>query len=960
VTTATAAARSLHTDPPRTASVISRRLFDDLMAVEPAVRQAVYRDLAEEDMAQLLHVAQQAGGTPYALWRDDCPGFIEDVLGETMWSRSRRIMTALSEVDRVAVPSCFGSSKCVAYDERVMLADGRVVTAESLVGTEFEVLGWQPDGTQTVRRARAEWNRTEPVYRLTTASGRTVVRNGHHPLWAADNVRRIRSGGERGTVIRTPENIGWRGTADLRPGDLVLVPEHVDVRTTERLPHDQAALLGYLLGDGSMLREVRFSHLPGESLDEFIGCVERLGSVVKDYPSKGRHRELVVRGTGWHSNAVLDLVRSWGLLGYDCKTRALPDILWRLHPDDLAVVLGRLWACDGWATSGTSTKRTQSSAIGIGQSNEQVIRDLQRLLLRLGIPGTVRATWRSVNGKRFPHWTWTTTDAAAMRRFMERVDVPGKRDAIARAVEAAESRRHTHLWPHRNAPDGYRWEKVTTVEALPETRTVAIEVDDDHTWVDLLVEHNTWSTARSTLWFGATRAPGTALVVTIAPRFRQVQRQMWPEIRKAHGRSGMPGVVDMTQWKIRLDSGLEWVIAYGLSAPPYAEDAVQGIHAPELLLVVDEAGGIARTIGQNFRALLTGGAKMIAIGNPPTDDENSWFETFCGEDETTTIPIPATATPNFTAERAPRCRSCPPTVPAHSLAKHLVDPKWVRGAITEHGEEAPYVQAKVFARFPKGGASRTMPYSWVEVARERDEPDPGPGWHRLRDLGLEDEDREWLVHDGDWVRLGVDVAADGGDEFVIARTVGNLGTIEHRSSGIDNEDPMSVAGKVLEHIRRASLLRDRLGTAAPVRVKVDVIGVGWGVVGALQSWRAEGLHDAEIVAVDVRENAPEARQGIGETLRPWRQRDMMWLAGRDLLRPVGPGEPGRVRLRVDERVVAQLSGPTYGTNASGFTVIESKDHLKKRGLTSPDRAEAWLLSVFEPPQKPRKRVRLLA
>lgn len=580
--TAAAAARAARADRPRVTATISRRLFDDLMAVPPEVRRTVYPDLSQRDMTELLAVARDVGGTPYALWRDDCPGFIEDVLGETMWSTSRRIMAALSSSQRVAVPSCYGSSK-------------------------------------------------------------------------------------------------------------------------------------------------------------------------------------------------------------------------------------------------------------------------------------------------------------------------------------------------------------------------------------------TWSTARATIWFGATRPVGTALVVTIAPIFRQVQRQMWPEIRKAHGRSGMPGSIDMTQWKMPMQSGLTHTVAYGLSAPPHNEAAVQGIHSPELLLVVDEAGGISRPIGRNLRAMLTGDStRMIAIGNPPTDDDASWFETFCASDGTVTIPITAPATPNFTGEDAPRCRSCPPQVPTHSLAAHLVDQQWVAEAIAEHGQDAPYVQAKVFARFPKGGQSRTMPYTWVEVAAEQDEPEPAPGWHRLCDLGLPDEDREWLVADGDWVRLGVDVAADGGDEFVIARTVGTLGTVEHRSAGIENEDPVNVAGKVLEHIRRAEALRRALHTAAPVRVKVDVIGVGWGVVGVLQSWGREGLHDADVIGVDVRESPQEAKQGVGETLRPWRQRDMMWLAGRDLLRPLGPGEPGRVRLRVDRRTIAQLTGPGYGTNASGYTVIESKDSLRRRGLPSPDRGEAWLLSVFEPPAARKKRVRLLA
>ncbi|MET9110530.1 hypothetical protein [Streptomyces zhihengii] len=44
---------------------------------------------------------------------------------------------------------------------------------------------------------------------------------------------------------------------------------------------------------------------------------------------------------------------------------------------------------------------------------------------------------------------------------------------------------------------------------------------------------------------------------------------------------------------------------------------------PKLLIVVDEAGGIARTIGNGTNNLLTGDARMLAIGNPAMDDPRS-------------------------------------------------------------------------------------------------------------------------------------------------------------------------------------------------------------------------------------------------------------------------------------------------------------------------------------------------
>jgi hypothetical protein len=459
--------------------------------------------------------------------------------------------------------------------------------------------------------------------------------------------------------------------------------------------------------------------------------------------------------------------------------------------------------------------------------------------------------------------------------------------------------------------------------------------------------------ARATLWRSLVYPPGTSLTVTTATRFRQVQRQLWPHIRQVVARCGLPLKADMTQLKAITKDGAEVVVAYGFSAPPHDEAAVQGIHFPRLFIVVDEAGGISRVIGQAMRGLLTGSdSRMLAIGNPPTDDEGSWFEQFCLDDDTVTIPISAMSAPAVAGELSPVCLTCPAEVPEHSIGTHLVDRDWVESAIEDYGEDAPYVQAKVYARFPKGGSNRALHSSWVDAAYDLPEPDDEDGHVRLADLELEGEDDPWLVKLGAWIRLGVDVAADGGDEFVIARTIGDLATVRHSSSGAANANPTDVAGVALAEIKRAERLRAALGTAAKVRVKVDAIGVGWAVAGILEAWGTEGLHDAEIVRVIVSEGTGRP-DDESATFRPYRKRDEMWLALRALLTP-RKREPARIRLRIDQRTRAQLSSPTYGTGSHGRTVIESKPSMRARGLSSPDRAEAILLGFYEPAVKKKR------
>lgn len=426
--------------------------------------------------------------------------------------------------------------------------------------------------------------------------------------------------------------------------------------------------------------------------------------------------------------------------------------------------------------------------------------------------------------------------------------------------------------------------------------------------------------ARAIAWWICVHPVGTAMAVTTATTFRQVRAILWSHVRRVHGRHNLVGSTTQIEW--RVDNEL---VAYGFSPRDTDETAVQGIHAPHLLVIVDEAGGISSVLGNAMESIMTGGhTRILSIGNPPTDVEDSWFERSCHNANGlwNVIPVSAYDTPNFTGEETGRCHSCPPEVASHDIKTHLVDHSWVDEVISEFGETSPFVEARVHARFPRSAPNKVLPLAWVEASVDNDRP-----------------------ADGDDIRLGVDIAADGGDEFVVARADGFRVTIRHKSAGSANQNAVDVAGVVLQHIHQAEQDRLERRIVAPVRVKLDTIGVGWGVVSILQRWKDEQRHDSIIIAVNVSERA-------GEPSKFSNQRAEMWWNARTLFQPriQQNGEPTHdIRAEVDRRTVAQLTAPLYKSDSSGRIKIESKIDMKRRGASSPDRAEAVLLALYEPP-----------
>lgn len=422
--------------------------------------------------------------------------------------------------------------------------------------------------------------------------------------------------------------------------------------------------------------------------------------------------------------------------------------------------------------------------------------------------------------------------------------------------------------------------------------------------------------ARIVSWWIASHAPGTALAITIAPTHRQVRNIIWPHIRRCAYIAKLPGEVLTQTWKINGD-----LVAYGFSPSPYDEAATQGIHAPNLLIVVDEAGGIGEVVGRALEALMTGGnTRLLLLGNPPTDQEDSWFERCYTSPLYHTIQIGAYDTPNFTGETVGICKTCPPQVEEHLITKHLVDQRWVDDVISEFGADSPFVEARVWARFPRSSANKVIPFAWCEKSIENEDPIPSEA-----------------------IRLGIDIAADGGDEFVIAEADGYVTKVIHRSSGSANENAVDVAKMCMDQIHAAEAKHAERGVSEPVKVKIDTIGVGWGVVSMLQKWSDEGRHKGKIVPVNVAERAkdPEKFRNI---------RAELWWNGRTLLQPRPDGTQD-VRLDNDRKVMSQLAGPTFKSDSSGRIQIESKVDMKRRGVSSPDRAEAVLLALYEPPGK---------
>jgi hypothetical protein len=113
-------------------------------------------------------------------------------------------------------------------------------------------------------------------------------------------------------------------------------------------------------------------------------------------------------------------------------------------------------------------------------------------------------------------------------------------------------------------------------------------------------------------------------------------------------------------------------------------------------------------------------------------------------------------------------------------------------------------------------------------------------------------------------------------------------------------------------------------------VKVDAIGLGAGVVDRL---REQGFREVVGVNVALRADRPQQYPS---------RRDEIYFGLRDRFRDGNillPGTDGKP----EPKLASQLAALKYEYTSSGQQKVESKDDMRRRGLPSPDRADALAL-----------------
>jgi len=177
------------------------------------------------------------------------------------------------------------------------------------------------------------------------------------------------------------------------------------------------------------------------------------------------------------------------------------------------------------------------------------------------------------------------------------------------------------------------------------------------------------------------------------------------------------------------------------------------------------------------------------------------------------------------------------------------------------------------------------------------------------------QDRQYR-RGGKPVIFGVDVARFGDDRSVLCIREGDCLVDLMKWEKLDTQQ---LAGRVI----------DVANSRNPDAIFVDGVGVGGGVVDRLRALRAR------VIEVNAGAKAGQEDRYANKRAEMWgRMRE--WLRSRAMIS------------HHDIELAAELTGPFYSFDASNRILLEKKEDMKKRGLRSPDLADALALTFSEP------------
>lgn len=408
----------------------------------------------------------------------------------------------------------------------------------------------------------------------------------------------------------------------------------------------------------------------------------------------------------------------------------------------------------------------------------------------------------------------------------------------------------------------------------------------------------TGTTSVAILWF--LRCHYQSKIFCTAPTLKQLIDVMWSELAKWLKGSMIEDEIRYLKTKVEvIDDEETWFATIRTANKP---ENMQGIHADNLLFIVDEGSGVPDNIFEVINGTLSGANnKWLVLGNP-TKSTGAFYDIFHSDSHLW------------------YCMT------VSSRESKRTNKENIEALESKHGKDSDVVRVRVDGLFPKGASDTIIPLEIIEYALEQ-----------TKKVDMVRVNAHQILD------VGVDVARKGKDRSTVcfARLNYVYGISEY-----NQVLTTQLTGLVIHELKQ---YLSKLKNIKIVNIKVDETGVGGGVVDMLAE-QAEMLGMNLGIKINVfgvynNATAENETQYVNLVSEMWG--DMSDLLSTNFFQE---NKHALIRLPNIPELKAELSDRKFKFDSKGRIRLESKDDLEERGKRSPDYADGLMLAMYRPPQ----------
>lgn len=391
-------------------------------------------------------------------------------------------------------------------------------------------------------------------------------------------------------------------------------------------------------------------------------------------------------------------------------------------------------------------------------------------------------------------------------------------------------------------------------------------------------------------------------VVTTASAWRQLEKFLWPEVRKWTLKADWDELgIEVREGRELLSLSLRVGTREAFAAASDNPQLMEGAHGTVVAYVFDEAKAIPEDTwdaaeGAFSQEGLTGKkAYALAISTP-------------GEPVGRFYDIHA---------RKPGLHDW--WVRHVSLQEAIdagqISAQWADNRRLQWGEDSEVYQRRVLGEFASSAEDSVIPLEWVEAAIRR--------WQSVQDVGYQEFFTDEVLENATF-SIGCDPARSGTDKTAIVRMVDwYVPEVLYMAK----RDTMQIAGRLI-----------RLSGAGQIPIGVDVIGIGAGIVDRLR----EQVDDV----VGINSSAASDFTDLSGELTFLNLRSALWWMLRERLKPDNADQVDLLALPPDDKLIGDLITPRWSETSRGVIKVESKDDIKRRLRRSTDAADALMIAWY--------------